>query len=170
MSTFSPPTATSTFYFNGTAAHNGAMLRDLPIYAIHAGQGFNSGWLSGQIRSAAQLKSLANQINGQVPVHLAMPKRFAEVHFPSGREFGRLEVAAFAPVQGVATADSFMRGPSSTIVFREVVVQKSDPVFQWKGLPAPPMVQKVHLERRLGIHAFAVLAVRLFVYEADFVS
>lgn len=170
MSTFSTPTVTSTFYFNGTAAYNGTILRDLPIYAVHGGSNFSAGWSSGQMRSLGQLKSFAGQISGQVPVYLAMPKRFAEAHFPNGREFARLEVAAFEPVKGVGAVDGYMRGSSSSIVFQEVFVQKSDPIFQWNGLPAPPMVQKVHLERRLGVHAFAVLAVRLLVRQADLVT
>jgi len=158
---------TSTFYFNGNANNGREFIREMPIFAITTGN-FASGWMSENADSMAHFKQMADTVNVQVPVHIALPRTFANKLLTVGKQYSSLSVTAFKP-QINLTADpvgGFMSGPTFSVVLEGVEVKKVTPIAQWKGLPIPPQIQKNALERKIGRETYIPVAVSLFVYEA----
>jgi hypothetical protein len=86
------------FYFDATANASRQFIRDLPMYAMHAGQSFTGGWDTAKADSFIAFQNIMWKVNVQVPVHLAMPGTFADQHFTKGTEFSKLVIYAYRPL------------------------------------------------------------------------
>ena len=163
---------TSTFYFDANATTQKDFFRGIPMFAVHAGSGYEHGWESGEVTSKAGFDSIAGRMNPQVPVFLAMPRTYAGRYFTKGREYSKVAIYAFKQVYGSSSQNGgYMVGASIALVLSQVRVVDVVPILQWKGLPIPPQVQKNYLEKLIGgREAYAPVAVTLFVPQGDVVA
>lgn len=160
----------STFYYNSNALPasppNADLIREIPTIAIHAmNSGFDQGWESNSVQSKAGFEFLASKINVQVPVHIAVPKPVAQRHFGVGKEFTKIAVYAFRPMNA-----GYMVGSTIAIVLRQVKVLGVAPIMQWKGLPSLKEAQRNYLEKMFGRDTYAAMAVKMFVFQGDVVE
>jgi len=162
-----PPTIDASFYFNGNAKLKNGLERDIPIYAFHLGVGHGHEWASGPVQSRGGFESLASRVNIQVPVHIALPYAYASRLFLENTRISKLTLYAFASVRGIPIERGYMSGLAIAIVFSDVLVGKSEPILQWKGLPAPVSVQRFHLENKLKMGAYKVSNVKLMAEQAN---
>lgn len=160
---------TSTYYFDANATSEREFFRGIPMFAVHTGGGYEHGWESGGVTSKAGFDFMAEKMNPQVPVHLAMPRTYAGRYFTKDREYSKVAIYAFKPVTR-SWGDSYMVGATIALVLKEVKVVSVVPIPQWKGLPATPQVQKNYLEKLIGREAYTPVAVSLFVMQGDVVE
>jgi hypothetical protein len=162
---------TSTYYFDANATAQKEFFRGIPMFAVHAGSGYEHGWESGEVTSKAGFDFMAGKMNPQVPVHIAMPRTYAGRYFTKRREYAKLAIYAFKPVHGSSWLNGgYMVGASIALVLKEVKVVNVVPIQQWKGLPIPPQVQKNYLEKLIGRETYVPVAVTLFVLQGDVVE
>ena len=157
-------TATSPFYFDA-AARGSQFYQDIPTFAIHAGQDVSGGWMSAQVKDAGGFSFMMGIINPQVPVHLAMPRHYANQFFKPKSQFSSVSLSAFKPLRanGFESGSGYMTGTPVTMVLENVMVLSVVPILQWNGLPIPPQVQKNYLEKKIGREAYAPVEITLFV-------
>jgi len=157
-------TATSPYYFDA-AARGSQYYQDIPTFAIHAGQNVNGGWMSAEVKDAGGFSFIMGIINPQVPVHLAMPRYYANKYFTPRSTYSSITLVAFKPLRanGFESGSGYMTGPSITLVLENVIVNSVVPILQWKGLPIPPQVQKNYLEKAIGREAYAPVEITLGV-------
>ena len=149
---------TSPYYFSATA--NGkTMIQGIPMFAVTIGAGYSQGWQSEVIRDFGGFKAMMDRVNVQVPVYLAMPRLYAASTFKVGQAYDKVAVTAFKPINST----DYMSGASITLVLNQVEVVSAASIFQWKGLPIPPQVQKNYLEKKIGRETYIPTAVALSV-------
>lgn len=156
---------TSPFYFDATASGK-SFTRGIPMFAVSIGESLAQGWQSANIQDFAGYEALMDRVNVQVPVHLAMPRLFANATFQVGATFEKIAVSAFRP----RNSTDYMSGSTITLVIKNVKVLSLTPILQWQGLPIPPQVQKNFLEKKIGRETYIPMAVKLWVYEAEAVQ
>jgi len=149
---------TSPFYFSA-AAHGSKMIQGIPMFAVTIGASYAQGWQSGEISNFGGFKAMMDRVNVQVPVYLAMPRLYAESTFKVGQEYDKVSVIAFRPIN----SSDYMSGATITLVLNQIKVVSAAAIFQWKGLPIPPQVQKNYLEKKIGRETYIPTAVALEV-------
>ncbi|HWA56115.1 MAG TPA: hypothetical protein VG692_02620 [Gemmatimonadales bacterium] len=161
---------TSNFYFDGMA-YGKDVIRDLPMFAIHTGQGTETGWRSAGVSDASGFRMLMEIVNPQVPVYLAMPRMYQTNFFTKDRTYSKLSVYAYRQVYGSLSGvnGGYLMGASIAMVLQDVRVVDIKPIMQWKGLPIPPQVQKNYLEKKIGRETYIPVAVQLFASQGDVV-
>lgn len=157
-------TATSPYYFDA-AARGSQFYQDIPTFAIHAGPSVGRGWASAEADSPGRFAAIMEIINPQVPVHLAMPRYYANQFFKPNTQYSSVSLSAFKPLRanGFESGSGYMTGNPVTMVLENVMVKSIVPILQWNGLPIPPQVQKNYLEKKIGREAYAPVAITLFV-------
>jgi hypothetical protein len=162
---------TSTFYFDANATAKKDFFRGIPMFAVHAGSGYENGWESGEVTGKGGFDFIAAKMNPQVLVRIAMPRTYAGRYFTKDREYSKVAIYAFKPVYGSASLNGgYMVGASIALVLKEVKVIDVVPILQWKGLPGMPQVQKNYLEKLIGRETYAPVAVTCFVMQGDVVA
>ena len=163
---------TSTFYFDATATSAKDFFRDIPIFAVHAMTEFPAKWESGEVTSRGEFQEMMGRLSPQVPLYLAMPRVIAGRYFTKDREYKKIAIYAFRPVSGSSwqSDGGYMVGATIALVIQNVQVKEVVPIMQWKGLPAPPQVQKNYLERKIGRETYAPVAVKLWCSQGDVVA
>lgn len=161
---------TSNFYFD-SMAYGKDVYRDLPAFAIHAGQTIEGGWASAGVSDVGGFRRIMEIVNPQVPVFLAMPRMIQTSYFAKGRGYSKLSVYAYRQVPGSlsGTNGGYLQGASIALVLKEVTVVEVSPIMQWRGLPIPPQVQKNYLEKKIGRETYIAVAVQLFAQQGDIV-
>jgi hypothetical protein len=162
--------ATSNFYFDAMA-YGKDVYRDLPMFAIHAGQATDAGWASAGVRDVGGFRMVMEIVNPQVPVFIAMPRMVQTSYFPKDRSYGKLSVYAYRQVYGSLSGmnGGYLQGSSIALVLKDVRVVDVRPIMQWGNLPIPPQVQKNYLERKMGRETYIPVAVQLFAAQGDVV-
>lgn len=152
-------------YYNGNAPGPKDLIRDIPIYAFHPGKTLTDPWASAPARSREDLRVLAAMVNPQVPVHIALPSRYANQVFKAKTRYEKLVLQAFSHVNSL----SYMTGASFTIVFSNVKVEDVKPVMQYYGMPALVPDQRNHLEKKIQRDTYVISDVTLWAQQADVV-
>lgn len=153
------------YYFDANLTNGREFFRGIPMFAVHVGQSPNGGWSSSTVDGFGGFQQMMWTVNVQVPVHLAMPRFYANQYFTKGKEYQKLAIYAFRPMSGTSwqSDGGYMVGASIALVIKELKVVSVNPILQWKGLPPPVQVQKNYLEKKLGREAYIPMAVTLFV-------
>lgn len=158
----------SFYYFNSnakpTSPANADLIREVPTYAMHYGSGPGTNWVSNGFTEKGHFDAMAERINPQVPVYLAMPAKIAE-NFTLKREFSKIVVYAFRPMGSTA----YMVGSTIAMVLENTVVTDVTPIMQALGLPALKDAQRNYLTKMLGTGAYNCRAVKLWVEMASVV-
>jgi hypothetical protein len=161
---------TSRFYFDAMA-YGKDVFRDLPMFAIHAGQSTSEGWDSATATDVGRFRMVMQIVNPQVPVFLAMPRPVQAAYFPKDRTYSKLTVSAYRQIASSLSLGNggYLQGFSFALVLKDVKVMEVRQIMQWGNLPNPPDVQKNYLERKMGREAYFPVAVRLFASNGNIV-
>jgi hypothetical protein len=155
----------SKFYFEAILTNTKGTLSGIPVYAFHPGLGRESGWSSGGARGMADLQGLAETVNVQVPLFIALPRAKAVQFFAKGSSFSTVELRAFRQEPGPtgSNVDQYRNGPRIRLIFNDVRVLDTTPILQWKGLPAMPDVMRNTMQVDMGNAMYVPVAVELGV-------
>lgn len=157
------------FYFDANLTSAKDFIRGIPMFAVHAGQTYTSYWDTSDAEDFVDLQNIVAKVNPQVPVHLAMPRLYADHHFPKGAIWEKVAVTACRPMPGASWQPDggYRAGGNIVMVIQNMAVTAVTPIPQFKGLPIPPAVQKNYLERQIGMQAYSAVAVSLWAQTAN---